>query len=345
MHYNTEYILNSFAWLIKDWLDAEIDSVKELKADASDRKIYRLISGSKSFIGVFNENVKENRAFIYFSKLFHDLKLNVPEIHCVSADENFYLEEDLGDTTLFGFSINKSYSELTKYYRQAVKDLIGFQLNTKDHIDYSYCIGKGGLDSSIINSDLNKFYNYFVKKFHKKKSGKIEIEYNQITELSEIFSNVNEQTEKSFFMYRDFQPRNIMLRNEKLYYIDYQSGMKGPLQYDLVSFLYSGSVFLKEEEKEELLDYYLLQISNKIKLDTPQFRNTFYYYALLRIFQVLGSYGYQYEQKNNKNMLLKMKKALSNLDEMKKSFKNKKVSDFVESLLANANPDKNVNPS
>lgn len=320
-------------------MHVSIDSVQELKADASDRKIFRINTGHETHIGIYNENVKENRAFISFSKTFKELSFNVPQIYCVSEDEFFYLEEDLGDMTLFRFSHEKNYTELVKYYHKAIEDLIGFQLNAIDKIDYNLCVSSKELDDVIIKSDLSKFYNYYIKKYYKEKPGSNDIDVSLIHGITEKFTSLNTNTDKNFFMYRDFQPRNIMLKGDSLYYIDYQSGMRGPLQYDLASFLYSGSVFLKEEEKEELLDYYLEIINKQIKIDENGFRETFYYYALLRIFQVLGSYGYQFEKKGDMKMLSKMKKALYNLEEIKGFIGESKMKNFIEGLLSDVNSD------
>lgn len=338
MIYNKEFILNSFAGLIKDYSGGTLDSVNELKADASDRKIFRIQTGGKTLIGIYNENIKENRAFIYFSRIFIELKFKVPKIHCVSDDESFYLEEDLGDITLFGFSQDKSYLEMKNYYRNAIEDLTGFQLNAKDKIDFTHCVSSKELDSVIINSDINKFYNFFVKKFHKKNTGKTVVDENIIQEIKDEFISINSLIDNNYFMYRDFQPRNIMIKDGSLHYIDYQSGMKGPLQYDIASLLNSGSVSLKEEEKEELLDYYMNLLKKRIKIDEKVFKQVYFYYALLRIFQVLGSYGYQYEIKGNRKMLLKMKKALYNLEEIKCFISKNKMRDLIESLLEDANP-------
>ena len=337
--YNKEFILNNFAGLIKKYTGNSIDSIKDLKAHASDRMIFRIQTGGKSYIGIYNDNIRENRAFIYFSETFFKLNLKVPEIYCVSDDESFYLEEDLGDVTLYEYSQHKSFCEMKNYYRTAIEDLTVFQLNTINKIDFAHCISSKELDALIIKSDMNKFNNFFVRKFHKKNFGKLDIDDDLINVITDEFISVNSLIDKNYFMFRDFQPRNIMLKDGSLYYIDYQSGMKGPLQYDIASLLNSGSVNLKEEEKEELLDHYMNMLKRQIKIDEKIFKQKYFYYALLRIFQVLGSYGYQYEIKGNRKMLLKMNKALFNLEEIKGFINEGNMRDLVESLLTDANPD------
>ena len=335
MSYKSEYILNSFGRLINKKFSKSLDSVKELKADASDRKIYRLFSGDKSCIGIHNENINENRAFIGFTDVFLKLKFNVPAVFDVSEDELFYLEEDLGDITLHKYSSGKSFGDLKKIYTACLKDLISFQLIAKDKIDYNLCLNSDELDYGIIKHDLTKFYNCFVTDFCH-----AEFDEDEIKSIIELLNDVISKVQGKYFLYRDFQPRNIMLKNNNLYYIDYQSGMKGPLQYDLVSFLYSGSIELTEEERNELIGFYLTELNKYEKYDDYEFMKYLYYFAFLRLIQVLGSYGHQLSRKNDLNMLNKMNKALEKLSGIKKYITESEIKNVIDKTVIYSNTER-----
>jgi len=322
-----EIILNNFQELVFNKFGTNLDSINELKADASERNIYRLFSNGNSFIGIHNDNVKENRAFINFTNTFVKLGFNVPIIINESKDNLFYIEEDLGDITLFKFSISSDKITLNNYYKKSLTDLIRFQVVARDEIDYSYCYQTKAFSPEVLMNDFKKFNDYFNRTFLK----------NNLTDdlINNIFldlSRVISKAENHFFLYRDFQPRNIMLKNNELYYIDYQSGRRGPLQYDVASFLYSGSINLKDEERSSLIDYYLKDLNENIKFDEDEFRYYFYYFAFARIIQVLGTYGYQYKTRDDKGMIRKISKALINLKSLESKIEDPEIKSFIEKV-------------
>jgi len=327
MSYKREIILNNFQALIFSKFGTNLDSINELKADASERKIYRLFSNGNSFIGIYNENVKENLAFINFTNTFVKLGFKVPVIINVSGDNLFYVEDDLGDTTLFKFSISTDKMTIKNYYKNALADLIRFQVDARDEIDYSYCFQTKAFSPEVLMYDFKKFNDYFNRIFLK----------NNLTNdvINNIFidlSGVISKAENHFFLYRDFQPRNIMIKNNELYYIDYQSGRRGPLQYDVASFLYSGSINLKDEERNDLINYYLNELNKSVKYDKMEFKFYFYYFAFARIIQVLGTYGYQYETRNDKEMIKKVSKALNNLKSLESKIDDSEIQSFIEKV-------------
>ena len=134
-------------------------------------------------------------------------------------------------------------------------------------------------------------------------------------------------------MYRDFQPRNILVKNDKLFYIDYQSGRKGPLQYDVASLLYSGSHNLNEKEKYYLLDKYIKRLRRKIKFDKKEFLNHYYYFVMIRLLQVLGSYGLLYYKTDNIYYIKKIMKAITNLKSILSKIKDNKLKEFIKIIL------------
>ena len=327
MSYRKEFIINTFRELIFKETGNSIDRIENLRADASDRKIYRLFSKGKTLIGIFNENEKENLAFINFTGTFIKLGLNVPEIISVSDDNLFYIEEDLGDVTLYKFISESAEDDHIELYRKCLSGLIEFQIKAKEEIDYSYCYQTRKFDLDVIDSDLAKFDEYFKMADTENLTG--ESIRPAILEHSEkILYNIR----NDFFLYRDFQPRNIMIKGKILYYIDYQSGRKGPLQYDLASFLFSGSINITDQEREILMDHYLNELGKYIFIDKERFVNDYYFLAFLRILQMLGSYSYLNFKKNNTDVLKKVPKALKNLKCLINKIDNAKINNYIIKL-------------
>lgn len=331
MSYSSEIILNSFQELIFKKFGKHLDGIKKLKADASERKIYRLFVDGKSFVGIYNRNKKENLAFINFTYTFVELGLNVPMIVSVSEDNLFYVEEDLGDETLFK-TIQSSEDNLSGYYKLALRDLIRFQVEAKDSIDYGYCYQTREFNSETIQSDIKKFNDYFTKIFLNR-----QLEEKTISSILDTSVHVISNVKNDFFLYRDFQPRNIMIKDGQLYYIDYQSGRKGPLQYDVASFLYSGSIELNEIERNSLLNYYIGELNKFISYDEKEFKYYFYYFVFLRLLQVLGSYAYLHEMRNDREVIKKISKALFNLKGLTNKIENGEVKMLIEMITASMN--------
>jgi aminoglycoside/choline kinase family phosphotransferase len=328
--YEKEKILNAFQKLIHGKFGQGLDDAAELKADASERKIYRLFIEGKTLVGVYNDNIKENLAFINFTKTFIELGLNVPEILIVSEDNLFYIEEDLGDDTLFKLmSSIAGKKKLFGYYKLALADLIRFQTESKDKIDYNYCYHTKDYDCEVIDSDFKKFNQYFSKTFLNTTLEQSLVEY-ILTVSDKVISNVR----NNFFLYRDFQPRNIMIKENRLYYIDYQSGRKGPLQYDVASFLYSGSIRLDEDERNSLLDYYISELNKYITYDEKEFKHYFYFFVFLRLVQVLGSYAYLYKTRKDKSVIKKISKALINLKSIEVKIQNSEIKNLIVELTS-----------
>ncbi|MEO8665909.1 MAG: phosphotransferase [Ignavibacteria bacterium] len=324
MSYKSEIILNTFQELQFSKFGQNLDGIKELKPDASDRKIYRLTSDQKTYIGIYNDNPKENLAFIGFTESFLKSGLNVPEIISVSNDNLFYIVEDLGDLTLYKLMKSGSKDDLQSYFKKSLSDLLKFQIVAKDEIDYSLCYQTEEFNSEVVRSDLEKFNNYFPKIYS---AGKFNDD--NVEEIVNKFSGILSKVDCNFFLYRDFQPRNIMIKKGDLYYIDYQSGRKGPLHYDAASFLYSGSIDLEDDERESLLTHYLNLLHNYLSYDEKEFRHYFYYFVFLRLLQAIGSYCYQHETKNDNEILRKVAKALNNL----KSLQDKIDDELIRSIL------------
>jgi aminoglycoside/choline kinase family phosphotransferase len=323
--YSRETLLNSFREIFRKATGVDFDKIDQLKADSSERKIYRLKSGDDSFVAVHNEHLEENAAYISFSKSFFNAGLSVPRVISVSDDNSSYLVEDLGDMTLFKCSSSVTGDRLHDLYSKALSDLVMFQTLGKSVIDFTKCFPSEIFDTTIILNDIEKFRIYFLENV-----AGIELSTTKLHKIANLFAEIVERNSHGHFMYRDFQPRNIMVKENKLYYIDFQSGMKGPAQYDLVSFLYSGSIDLDEEEREVLSKNYSGSFTYQTGITEDQFMNDFGEFALLRMVQVLGSYSYVHHKKQMDDTLKKIPKAIKNISMSVGKIKDPELKEFAE---------------
>ncbi len=264
----------------------------------SGRKIIRLANQKAHAIGILYGVREENVAFLEFSKHFRRHGLPVPEIYAEDLSHGAYLEEDLGDTTLFEFLSKNRAGEhiapqVVEAYRKVVAVLPRFQVEAARELNYSVCYPIASFDRQSIAWDLNYFKYYFLRlagiPFNEQA---LEDDFNRLTEF--LLS-----APRDYFLYRDFQSRNILLRNGDPFFVDYQGGRKGALQYDIASLLYDAKADLPPELRQRLLDHYLNTLAGFIQLDRAAFLQHFYPYVYIRILQALGAYGFRgfYERK------------------------------------------------
>ncbi len=264
-----------------------------IAASGSARKYYRIVTDKRTLIGTYSENTEENEAFLAFSKHFHDLGLNVPEVFAVNAEQTCYLQSDFGDDNLFahvqktlmagGFGEN-----VIQLYKQALKHLVKLQVLGHQGLDYSKAYPTECFDRQAIIDDLNYFKYYFVKPHE-------EIDFNE-TRLGkdfEAFADFVSHAPCDFFMYRDFQSRNIMVKDNELYFIDFQGGRKGPLNYDVVSLLYQVKAQIPQTVRNELIQYYKEELRQFVNPEEVNFDLYQPYFVYLRLLQVLGAYGFR----------------------------------------------------
>src|SRR5882672_6192088 len=230
----------------------------------SGRKIIRLSNEKTSAIGILYGVREENAAFLEFSKHFRRHGLPVPEIYAEDLSHGAYLEEDLGDTTLFEFLSKNRAGEniapqVVETYRRVVAALPGFQVQAGRDLYYKVCYPRASFDRQSISWDLNYFKYYFLRlagiPFNEQALE------NDFARLTKFLLSAN----RDYFLYRDFQSRNVMLRDGEPYFVDYQGGRKGALQYDVASLLYDAKADLPPELRQKLLDHYLDSLSGFIK--------------------------------------------------------------------------------
>ncbi len=264
----------------------------------SGRNIIRLTGEQCRAIGILYDVREENVAFLEFSRHFRRHGLPVPEIYAEHLSQNAYLEEDLGDTTLFEFlSRNRDGEDIApqavEAYCKVVAILPRFQIEAGRDLNYNVCYPRASFDHQSIAWDLNYFKYYFLKL-----AG---IPFNEQA-LEDDFVRLAKfllSASRDYFLYRDFQSRNVMLVGGNPFFLDYQGGRRGALQYDIASLLYDAKADLPPELRQQLLDRYLDGLAGFIELDREEFMQHFYPYVYVRIMQAMGAYGFRgfYERK------------------------------------------------
>ena len=287
-------------------------SKEELSASGSNRKYFRMISKSNSLIGVEGTSVEENKAFIEMAKHFYNQGLAVPCFLAQSADGRFYIQEDLGDTLLFdaiseGRKTGVFCEPEKELLRKTMSKLSALQVLGAKDFDFSICYPQPEFNERSILWDLNYFKYCFLK------STGLDFQENLLeddfTKMSEILLRSHTNT----FMYRDFQSRNVMVKKDEPYFIDFQGGRKGPLYYDVASFLWQAKAQYNSELREELLQTYLNALKELIPVDEADFRVQLKHFVLFRTLQVLGAYGFRGYFEKKPHFLQSIPYALENL--------------------------------
>jgi aminoglycoside/choline kinase family phosphotransferase len=278
----------------------------------SGRKIIRLASDKASAIGILYGVNEENIAFLAFSRHFRRHGLPVPEIYAEDLSQGAYLEQDLGDTTLFEFlSKNRQGesidSQAVEAYRKVVAILPRFQVEAGRDLNYDVCYPRASFDRQSITWDLNYFKYYFLR------LAGIPFNEQDLEDDFDRLTNFLLGADCKYFMYRDFQSRNIMLRDAQPFFLDYQGGRKGALQYDIASLLYDAKADLPPNLRQQLLDLYIEKLGAFIDLDREAFLQHYYAYVYVRILQALGAYGFRGFYERKAHFLQSVPYALKNL--------------------------------
>ncbi|MCB0609897.1 MAG: phosphotransferase [Lewinellaceae bacterium] len=276
--------------LFEQWTGQPPTLVLPLAPSGSARIYYRLQGHEQSAIGAYNPDRKENQAFLSFSRHFMSKGLPVPEIYAEDLDKGVYLQEDLGFTTLYSYLLQKGDyfpDYLINIYKKVVEKLAHLQIEGGKELDYEACYPRKSFDKQSMLWDFNTFKYYFLK------LARIPFDEQALEDDIHRFSDYLLGTDTNFFMFRDFQTRNIMIKSGEPYFIDYQGGRRGALQYDLASLLYQAKANIPEDIKEDLLDHYLNAVQKLVEVDREQFIQYYHGYALMRFIQVFGTYGFR----------------------------------------------------
>ncbi len=298
--------------LYQRWSNEPVLEFTPLPPSGSYREYYRLKGAGKCAIAVFNTDKKENRAFIEFSRHFAEIGLPVPKIFADDLDKDIYLLEDLGDSTLFSYlSEIRGEVEFNKkvvhIYKKIIDMLPRFQVEAGKNLNYNVCYPRPQFDKQSMMWDLNYFKYYFLK------LGKIPFDEQTLETDFNTFAGYLLGADCNYFLYRDFQSRNIMIRNGDPYFIDYQGGRKGALHYDLASLLFDAKADLPHKVRAELLQYYISTVKKYAEIDETKFIQMFFGYVLIRILQALGAYGFRGFYEKKEHFLKSIPFAIDNL--------------------------------
>lgn len=290
---------------------APILEFEKLPKSGGDRIYFRITTPDSSYIITYNENVEENNTFFHFTRHFHTFGAPVPHILQKHPNRKIYIQEDFGPVSLL--NMLERYGENDYVYglfQQALKKLAHLQITADEKMDYSWCLTSQDFGKQAILSDLLYFKYYFLDTL------KIPYDKEILIEDFEKLSDYLGDAGYKYFMFRDFQSRNICVKDDQLYFIDYQGGMKGALQYDVASLLWQARANLTAEWKDSLLVYYMDCVEEILgsPLDRQQFENQYNGYVLIRMMQVLGAYGFRGLFERKSQFLTSIPLALTNLE-------------------------------
>ena len=307
-----------------------------LTASGSNRRYYRIISEdqSVSLIGVQGTSRDENHAFLYMAQHFLDRGLNVPRVLAISDDEMNYVQQDLGNVLLFDYIAEGRktgvFSAAEKeMLRKTMRALAKFQVAAADQFDFNQCYPQPEFNLRSILWDLNYFKYCFLK------ATGLDFQENKLENEFERLAYILLKSKMTAFMYRDFQSRNVMVVEQEVqnsagdtvkelvpYFIDFQGGRKGPIYYDVASFLWQAKANFHPDLREELVEEYLEELQQYMPVDREEFYETLKHFVLFRTIQVLGAYGFRGYFEKKPHFLQSIPFAIDNLRHLLKFQKN-----------------------
>ncbi|MEO6668710.1 MAG: RNase adapter RapZ [Ferruginibacter sp.] len=303
-------IIEEIRQLFTAHFEMAASSIDKLPQSGSDRIYFRVQTGSQSFIATYNTNTAENKTFINFSRHFKSIGAPVPDVYAVNEKGNIYIQEDFGDCSLLNKLEAEGYTEnLFELYKKSLYALAHLQINADAGLNYDDCITSKEFSKQAILSDLLYFKYYFLDTL------KFAYDKEKLISDFEALSTYLAHVDHKYFMFRDFQSRNIMVKEDEVFFIDYQGGMKGALQYDVASLLWQAKADLSDDWKNKLLHYYIDCVNAILKkpFDRIRFESQYNGYVLIRLLQVLGAYGFRGLFERKSHFLTSIPFALQNL--------------------------------
>ncbi len=303
--------------LFEQYSHEKITAIDKLPQAGSERHYYRIHTAGKTYIAAYGANLKENETFIYFSTHFKAKNLVVPEIFCINKEKNIYIQEDFGTVSLLNKLEAEGFTaEMYGLYKKCMAQLAQLQVIGDQGLDYSQCLTNTSFGKQAIMADLLYFKYYFLDALRKP------YDKQKLMDDFEALSNYLSHTEYQFFMFRDFQSRNIMVTpaiggglEEVVHFIDYQGGMKGAPQYDVASLLWQAKANLSDDWKNRLLEDYMDSFEKVLgqTINKDTFRSQYNGFVLIRLLQVLGAYGFRGMFERKAHFLTSIPLALQNL--------------------------------
>ena len=311
-------IIEDLQHLYQTYTGVAAETITELPSSGSNRRYFRL-TGTQNLIGVYGTSIEENNAFLYMAAHFRKKGLPVPEVYCVSADKTCYLQEDLGDTLLFnaiekGRTTSVFSEEEKELLRKTIRLLPAIQFAGADGFDFSHCYPQPEFNQRSILWDLNYFKYCFLK------ATGLEFQEDKLEDDFQKMSDVLLRSSSATFMYRDFQSRNVMIKDDKPWFIDFQGGRKGPFFYDVASFLWQAKAQYPETLKKELLEEYIDALCKYKPVDREYFFSQLHHFVLFRTLQVLGAYGFRGYFEKKPHFIQSVPYAIENLRQLRDEY-------------------------
>lgn len=303
--------------LFKNYTGKSAPHIDPLPSSGSNRRYYRLRQDEISVVGVYGQSKEENHAFIELSRHFNKQRLNTPRVLAVSGDEMFYIQEDLGDSVLFdalkaGRLTGVFSTEEKELLHKTIVLLADFQVLGAKGLDFSVCYPQAEFNHRSVHWDLNYFkYNFLKTTGMEFQEDLLENDFDKLAQ--ELL-----QDESDTFLYRDFQSRNVMLVDGRPYFIDYQGGRKGPVHYDVASFLWQAKANFPDDLRDELIKTYIASLKKYREVDEAAFVKKLRLFVLFRTLQVLGAYGFRGYFEKKPHFIQSIPFALNNLRELLK---------------------------
>ena len=303
---------NILTQLYTKYAGASPDGNPEALASSGSNRRYFRLRGNPTLIGVIGTCRPENDAFLYLADHFAQRCIPVPRVVAVSDDRMSYLQEDLGDTLLFN-AIEKG--RLTSSFSNAERDLLiqtiqllpDIQFNGAVGLDFGQCYPSSQFDVRSIMWDLNYFKYCFLK------ATGLEFDENLLEDDFQAMAQVLLRSNSSTFMYRDFQSRNVMIRDGKPWFIDFQGGRRGPFYYDVASFLWQAKAGFPQSLRNDLIDKYIAALRKYKPVDEEYFHEQLRHFVLFRTLQVLGAYGFRGYFEKKPHFMQSVPYAIANL--------------------------------
>ena len=302
--------------LYQSYTGVPAENITELPSSGSNRRYFRL-TGIETLIGVYGASIDENEAFLYMAGHFRKCGLPVPEVRIASEDKTYYLQEDLGDTLLFhaiekGRATSVFSEEEKELLRKTIRLLPAIQFAGADGFDFSRCYPQPEFNQRSILWDLNYFKYCFLK------ATGMEFQEDKLEDDFQKMSDVLLRSSSATFMYRDFQSRNVMIKDGKPWFIDFQGGRKGPFYYDIASFLWQAKAKYPDSLRKELLQEYMEALRKYQPIDESYFYSQLRHFVLFRTLQVLGAYGFRGYFEKKPHFIQSVPYAIENLRELLK---------------------------
>lgn len=272
---------------VQNSLKKEIENISLITNSGSNRRYFRITaSDNKTYILTENEWVEENKSYVYFNHIMSANQINVPKIIAIHTNYKAYIQEDLGDMNLLQFIHNKGFvNETYQLLQKTIQQLAHFQIQSKNNIDYTQCYDFQTFDEKVVQNDMFYFKNYFLDR--------LDIAYLKKDLIAEInlLAKQIKILPSEYFLYRDFQSRNVMLHDDNPYFIDFQGAMRGFIGYDLVSFLYQAKANIPLDWRMQLKNEYFAVFMEQENREYHILEEGFKWGMVLRFFQLLGAYG------------------------------------------------------